>query len=142
MDSLAARGLEAEERERQTMVREEAAQRQCLRAQEAAERKADYGIYASLTTHFGPLPADLFARQHRPGAFYQSHVLQAATMIERFWQHAFPFRVARKRNAARPASIVPCIPYAAANPASPSISVAARKKAQALTGGGWWQENV
>lgn len=93
--------LEAEERERQTMVREEAAQRQCLRAQEAAERKADYGIYASLTTHFGPLPADLFARQHRPGAFYQSHVLQAAVMIERFWQHAFPFRVARKRNAAR-----------------------------------------
>ena len=93
--------LEQEERERQTMVREEAAQRQVLRCHEAQERKADYGIYAALATSFGPLAADLFEQQNRCGAAYQDVVSEAVLVLERFWLFFFPFRVARKRGAAR-----------------------------------------
>jgi hypothetical protein len=92
---------EREEEERQTMIREEAAQHQLLRGWEAQERRTDYAIYVALAMNFGELPEDVYIRLNRPGAYFKIVVDTAVTVLETFWVTYWPYRVARKRQAAR-----------------------------------------
>ena len=93
--------LEHEEMERQTMVREEAAQRQVLRGWDAQERKADYGIYTMLASLYGPLPAPLYETTPRPGDFFRSHCAAAVRVLEQFWTIYSTWRAQKKKFAAR-----------------------------------------
>jgi hypothetical protein len=93
--------LEQEERERQTMVREEAAQRQVQRGMDAQERKADYGIYVMLASLYGPLPPAVYEATPRPGEGFRAHCAAAVRTLEIFWRLYRSWRAQKKMHAAR-----------------------------------------